>query len=142
MADISISELPPHSGRTRRSGRREAARRPTGGSIRIRIRLAMVVFALVFAVIVGRLVLYGMTEPATARNYVDPNAAMAASRPRLVDNSGEILATDIKTASLYGEPRNIIDPDEAAEAIVTVLPELDVNKLRKRLSGDAGFAWI
>ncbi len=67
---------------------------------------------------------------------VDANAAIATGRPDLVDRNGEVLAADIKTASLYGEPRNIIDPDEAAEAIVGVLPDLDEAALRKRLTGD------
>ena len=44
--------------------------------------------------------------------------------------------------SVYGEPRNIVDPDEAAEALVTVLPDLDVAGLRKKLTGNAGFVWI
>jgi cell division protein FtsI (penicillin-binding protein 3) len=64
------------------------------------------------------------------------------SRPDIVDRNGEILATDIKMASLYAEPRHILDPDEATELLVGVLPDLDAETLRKRLSTDAGFAWI
>ncbi|HHY51061.1 MAG TPA: penicillin-binding protein 2, partial [Alphaproteobacteria bacterium] len=44
--------------------------------------------------------------------------------------------------SLYAEPRRIIDVDEAAEALLTVMPELDRDWLRQRLTGDKGFVWI
>ena len=44
--------------------------------------------------------------------------------------------------SLFAEPRRIIDVDEAAEALLTVLPDLDPDWLRKRLTGDKGFVWI
>ncbi len=110
--------------------------------MRGRVRLAAVAFALAFAVVIGRLVTFGVMEPDGGNVYVDPNAAVATSRPDLVDRNGEILATDIKMASLYAEPRNILDPDEAAESITSILPDLDTRDLRRRLSGDAGFAWI
>ncbi|MCB1495216.1 MAG: penicillin-binding protein 2 [Bauldia sp.] len=110
--------------------------------MRPRIRLAMIVFTLAFVAIIGRLVSLGLTDPTTGRSSVNPNDAIATGRPDLVDRNGEVLAADIRTSSVYGEPRNIIDPDEAAEAIGTVLPGLDVAALRKRLTGNAGFVWI
>ncbi len=121
----------------------KARRKPARSErMRPRIRLAVGVFTLAFAVIIGRLVMLGVAEPPAGGARGDANAAMATGRPDLVDRNGEVLAADIKTASVYGEPRNIADPDEAAEAIVSVLPDLDVAALRKRLSGDAGFVWI
>jgi cell division protein FtsI (penicillin-binding protein 3) len=68
--------------------------------------------------------------------------AIATARPDIVDRNGEILATDVKTPSLFAEPRNILDPDEATELITSVLPDLDARALRTRLSGNAGFAWV
>ena len=38
-----------------------------------------------------------------------------ASRPDILDRNGEILATDIRTVSLYAEPHKIVDADEAVE---------------------------
>ncbi len=110
--------------------------------MRNRIVIAVAGFALAYLVIIGRLVAFGVMEPQHADVFGDPNAAIATSRPDLVDRNGEILATDIKMASLYAEPRNIIDPDEATELITSVLPHLDASSLRKRLAGDAGFVWI
>jgi cell division protein FtsI (penicillin-binding protein 3) len=112
-----------------------------GDDGRGRIRLAAAGFALAYLIVMARLAIFALF-PATDGVGAAANGMIAASRPDLVDRNGQILATDIKTASLYAEPRRIIDPDEAAELIVGVLPELDVAKLRQRLAGNAGFAWI
>ncbi|KAB2866667.1 MAG: penicillin-binding protein 2 [Bauldia sp.] len=122
--------------------RPEKALRPHADQMRGRIQLAALFFALAYLVIAGRLVMFGVMDPVAGNAGDDPNAAIAAARPDLLDRNGDILATDIKTASVYGEPRNIIDPDEATELITSVLPDLDAAALRKRLSGNAGFVWI
>jgi cell division protein FtsI (penicillin-binding protein 3) len=109
--------------------------------MRRRIRIAIGFFSLAYLVLVGRLVMFGMMPPVSGAGG-DPNAGLGTGRPDLVDRNGEILATDIKMSSLYGEPRNIYDPDEAAEAIHGVLPDLDVDTLRKKLTGNAGFVWL
>ena len=127
-----------------------AARRKSGGNsrwqrqdqMRNRIVLTVAGFAIAYLVIIGRLVAFGVMEPEPAGAFNDPNAAIATSRPDLVDRNGEILATDIKMASLYAEPRNIVDPDEATELITSVLPDLNASVLRKKLSGRAGFIWV
>jgi cell division protein FtsI (penicillin-binding protein 3) len=128
-----------------------ASRRPWQGKkkesaaphdqIRSRIRVTFAVFALAYLVIAGRLVMFGLEDPVDGNAY-DANAAIAASRPDILDRNGEILATDIRRASVYAEPRNIDDADDAAEQISSVLTDLDTGALRKRLSGDAGFVWI
>jgi len=107
-----------------------------------RLRIAAAAFALVYLVIIGRLVTFGLDASAAGGGAVDPNAAVATSRPNLVDRNGEILATDIKMSSVYAEPRNILDPDEAAELLSSVLPDLDTRALRERLAGKAGFTWV
>jgi len=111
-------------------------------TMRNRIVIAVAGFAIAYLLIIGRLVAFGVMEPEHTDAFNDPNAAIATSRPDLVDRNGEILATDIRMASLYAEPRNIIDPDEATELITSVLPDLDASKLREKLAGDAGFIWI
>ena len=117
-------------------------RRQRQDQTRNRIMLAVAAFAIAYLAIIGRLVMFGIMEQAPVGAFNDPNAGVATSRPDLVDRNGEILATDIKMASLYAEPRNILDPDEATELITSVLPDLDATALRKKLSGDAGFVWI
>ena len=68
--------------------------------------------------------------------------AVATARPDILDRNGEILATDIKAASLFAEPRRIIDVDEAMELLSAVLPDLDTTEVRERLSSKKGFVWL
>ena len=75
--------------------------------------MTMAVFFGIYAVIAGRLVYLGMLDPDDASG---PASRVDRPRPDLVDRNGEVLATDIKTASLFAEPRNIVDPDEATES--------------------------
>nr|WP_321456324.1 penicillin-binding protein 2 [uncultured Cohaesibacter sp.] len=120
----------------------EGANKVRSQATRGRIVLAMIAFLCCFAAMFARLVMLGFDTPA----YADKGGAVAAIkavRPDLVDRNGEILATDIKTASIYAEPNRIIDVEEALDAITGVFPDLDSATLRKRLSNKKlGFTWI
>lgn len=124
-----------HDNRIVVQGRRKA----TGGRANGRIGIAMVMIFGIYAAIGGRLVQLGMVEEAAANL---PQTRPTASRPDIVDRNGEVLATDIKTASLFAEPRRIVDVDEAIERLRTVLPDLDYQEVYRRLSSDAGFVWL
>jgi cell division protein FtsI (penicillin-binding protein 3) len=68
--------------------------------------------------------------------------AVATARPDILDRNGQILATDVKTPSLFAEPRKLIDVDEAEELLTAVLPDLDASEVRERLSSKRGFVWL
>ena len=68
--------------------------------------------------------------------------ATATARPDIVDRNGQVLATDVKTPSLFAEPRKIIDVDEAVELLTAVLPDIDATEVRERLSSKRGFVWL
>ena len=53
-----------------------------------------------------------------------------------------MLATDVKMVSVFAEPRNIIDKDEAVELLTAVLPDLDARELRDKLGTKKGFVWV
>tara|TARA_R110002020_G_scaffold15143_30_gene53901 strand:+ start:861 stop:2573 length:1713 start_codon:yes stop_codon:yes gene_type:complete len=123
----------------RRASGKKAAREENG---RGRIILAMSAFVIAYVVIAGRLVALGMAEERPNVAYQTAQEAVAAARPDIVDRNGEILATDLSTASLYAEPRRLLDVDEAIEALATVMPELNSAATRRRLASDAGFVWL
>ena len=106
-----------------------------------RVGLAILLFALGYAVIAGRLALYAATDNTTVRRAYAADA-VATARPDILDRNGEILATDVKTASLYGEPHRIIDVDEAVELLTAVIPDLDAVEVRERLSSKKRFVWL
>ncbi|RWL86510.1 MAG: penicillin-binding protein 2 [Mesorhizobium sp.] len=117
----------------------DAARKATGGKARTRIVMTMAVFFTLYSTIAGRLVYLGLQNPDLSDG---PQSRVTASRPDIVDRNGEVLATDIKTASLFAEPRRIVDADEAIEKLSTVLPEIDYEQTYRKLKSGAGFVWL
>ena len=108
-----------------------------------RIGLAMIAFTAVFAIIAGRLVLYAMAPESHGARRGSTGDAIATARPDILDRNGEVLATDVKAASLFGEPKRLIDVDEAVELLTAVLPDLDAKEVRERLGNrKRGFAWL
>ena len=107
-----------------------------------RLGLAIVAFIGIFSVITFRLVMFAtVSEGHGGRRGVSQDA-VATARPDILDRNGQIIATDVKTPSLFAEPRKIIDVDEAVELLTAVLPDLDVNEVRERLSSKRGFVWL
>ncbi|MBB6178626.1 peptidoglycan D,D-transpeptidase FtsI family protein [Pseudorhizobium flavum] len=116
-------------------GKRKAAQ------ARNRVGLIIVGFVAVYGVIGGRLVQYGMAQPEITSSIM-PADRLMASRPDLLDRNGEVLATDIRTVSLYAEPHKIVDADEVIEKLATVLPDLDARSIYGKLSSKSHFQWL
>src|SRR6516164_9584001 len=108
---------------------------------RARIGLTMFVFALGYVVIAGRLAMFAAAEGQAGRR-IGLQDAIATARPDILDRKGEILATDVRTPSLFGEPRRIVDVDEASELLTAVMPEIDAAELRERLASKRRFVWL
>jgi len=108
-----------------------------------RIGLALIAFTAVYGIIAGRLVLYAVTPESHGGGRASAADAVATARPDILDRNGEILATDVKAASLFGEPKRLIDVDEAVELLTAVMPDLDTKEVRERLGNrKRGFAWL
>lgn len=117
----------------------EGARKSTGGRTRNRVVMTMAVFFGIYMSIAGRLVYLGMLHPEA---NAGPTSRVTASRPDIVDRNGEVLATDIKTASLFAEPRRIVDADEVIEKLSSVLPDIEVEQTYHKLKNGSGFVWL
>jgi cell division protein FtsI (penicillin-binding protein 3) len=109
---------------------------------RARVGFAILAFAAIYAIIGGRLVMYATIGDSHGTRRTASQDAIATARPDIVDRNGEVLATDVKAPSLFGEPRRIIDKDEAIELLTATLPDLDTGEVRDRLSGKKGFVWL
>jgi cell division protein FtsI (penicillin-binding protein 3) len=109
---------------------------------RARVGLAIIAFAAVYAIIGGRLVMFAIGADGPSGRRAAAQDRIATARPDIVDRNGEVLATDVKTPSLFGEPRRIIDKDEAIELLTATLPDLDTVEVRERLSSKKGFVWL
>jgi cell division protein FtsI (penicillin-binding protein 3) len=109
---------------------------------RARLGLAIVAFAGIYGVIALRLVMFATVSDGHGTRRSVGQDAVATARPDIIDRNGQILATDVKTPSLFAEPRKLIDVDEAEELLTAVLPDLDNNEIRERLSSKRGFVWL
>ena len=109
---------------------------------RCRVALTMAGFGVLYSVLALRLTILGIAAHGAEDGGAKYVQAAAQARPDIVDRNGETLATDIKTASLFAEPRYVIDPDEATELLAGVFPDLDRGRLLSQLSTDAKFAYI
>jgi cell division protein FtsI (penicillin-binding protein 3) len=109
---------------------------------RARVGVTILAFALIYSVIAVRLVFLATSPDAQNARRVAVQDAVATARPDILDRNGEILATDVRTPSLFAEPRKLIDVDEAVELLTATLPDLDANELRERLSSKRGFVWL
>lgn len=127
--------------RSLRNSAFEGAAKRKSAQARSRVGLMVVGFIAVYGVIGGRLVQYGIAQPEITSSIM-PADRLMASRPDLLDRNGEVLATDIRTVSLYAEPHKIVDADEVIEKLATVLPDLDAKNVYGRLTSKSRFQWL
>src|SRR5262249_17171683 len=107
---------------------------------RARITLVVLVFALGYAAIATRLVMFATAGEGQGGRRAVAHDAMATARPDILDRDGRVLATDVRTPSLFGEPHRIIDADEASELLSAVMTDADAAELRERLASNPRFA--
>ena len=68
--------------------------------------------------------------------------ASPANRATITDRNGTILAMSLPTASVFANPKEMIDVEDVAAKLKSVLPTLDVALLRARLASEKQFVWI
>lgn len=111
---------------------------------RTRLLFTAAMFACAFAVIGLRLVdvtlLKEGNEPTVAERRSP--TVLPIGRADIVDRNGVLLATSLKTASLYADPHQVLDPKEAVAKLVKVLPDLNEAEVYKHLTANKKFVWI
>lgn len=128
-------EKTPDTGRIMIDDKRKTADRTKG-----RVLIAMACFAAIYGTIGARLAYFGLQNVDEIQTGSVQQSV--AARPDLTDRNGEILATDIKTASLYAEPKRIIDADETLEMLTSVIPDLNQEDTYRKLKSGLGFIWL
>lgn len=116
--------------------------RMSGEKSEPRVGLVILGFSALFLAITGRLVYLGVALNEQVGLRRATSNAISAARPDIVDRNGEVMATDIRTVSVFAEPRRILDKDEATELLTAVLPDLDAKDLRDKLGTKKGFVWV
>ena len=73
---------------------------------------------------------------------VQTKAPEAVRRGDIVDRNGAILATSLKTASLFADPALIVDAQETAKALATLFPENTYENYLEKLQKKGRFVWL
>lgn len=116
--------------------------RMSGEKSEPRVGLVILGFSGLFVAIVARLVMLGAFPSDQVGLRRATSNAISAARPDILDRNGIQLATDVRTVSVFAEPRNILDKDEATELLTAVLPDLNAKELRDKLGTKKGFVWV
>lgn len=65
-----------------------------------------------------------------------------AMRADIMDRNGVMLATTLKTASLFANTKLISDPQAAAKKLVQTFPDLTYGDVLQKLQSNKSFVWI
>lgn len=111
---------------------------------RNRLMVAGALFTAAFAVIGVRVVDVSVfsdnSEPRYTRSIAKNEKH--TGRADIVDRNGILMATSLNTASLFANPRLVLDPEQAAIRLATALPGINVQAIEKKLRSDRGFIWL
>ena len=112
--------------RARHEAEKEAVRQRAQG----RLLVLGIVFICLYSVIAIRVGTLSSSEPVEPRAQ-NAGASIIAQRADIVDRKGRILATNLETHSLYVETAHLIDPQQTAQELAIIFPDLKPEKLVK-----------
>lgn len=111
---------------------------------RNRLLLAGCLVALAFAAVGGRVV-----ELSAFRDHNEPvlptasaKTVLQTGRADIVDRNGLLLATSLRTPSLYADPTEILDAEDAAARLSRVLKDLAPAEIVAKLKAKRRFVWL
>lgn len=111
-----------------------------------RLVIAAAGFTVLFLAVVGKLADATILQPLMPHRAEHPIAELLAppkqdegsglpgGRAEITDRNGQILAISLPTVAVFADPRQIIDPVDAAKKLKSVLPRLDYDMAVQRLS--------
>ncbi len=121
---------------------------------RSRLVLTAFGFGVLFLAVVGKLTDATVLQPLTPHRPEHPIAELLAQpkeidptalaeRAMITDRNGQILAISLPTVAMFADPRQMIDPADAAQKLKSVLPRLDEAEAQARLSqSNKQFVWL
>lgn len=132
-----MTSLQPRNTRTMQVADDESAAVLEG---RIRIRIGVVAYLFVIGLVIVRLAEISLFTP--ENEFTSMPEVVNTYRADITDRRGELLATTLKTYSLFAEPRRVWNSRETAQSLAAIRPELDVVDLEEKLSRDLAFVWV
>jgi len=111
---------------------------------RTRLIVPALLFVFGFACLTVRLVSIGLFENISDQIVQAHNPQVDVMRERvdILDRNGVVMATNLPAPSLAVRPRMIGDPEETADRIVAVLPELNRTTVLNKLTSSRHFLYL
>lgn len=110
---------------------------------RNRLMVAVFLFAASFLFLGARTIDLGLMQGMDLRSTHNHGVGnLLPQRADIVDRNGVLLATNLETASVYADPKRVIDPVDAARKLARVLPGLSQTDLEAKLTSSRRFVWI
>ena len=119
------------------------ARRPLEVA-RTRLLVAAAIFTLCFVILGGRLVqlsVFGLEQQAK-QVVAHASNILTLNRADIVDRNGTLIATNLPKQSLFVNPEEVQDIEEAVAKIADILPDLPPQTINRIASAKGQFAWI
>ncbi len=107
---------------------------------RIRIRIGATIFMIMLVIFGLRFAEVALLNKPVEDRFVPK--ALTATRADIIDREGEILATTLRSYSLYAEPRKIWNVEETADKLSQLLPGKSREDLVAKLSSNKKFIWL
>ncbi len=122
----------------------EGSAKQTIDVARNRLLVGGIMFALAFLVVGFRVVdltvINEGREPRLANAHRLTTLEM--DRADIVDRNDVLLATSLRTGSLYANPRQLLDPEDAARRLARTLPGVNEAELLARFRSERSFVWV
>lgn len=104
------------------------------------VLLSMMVAYLTLIMRLFDVALFAVDEAKESHNKKD---VLVVNRASIVDRNGKIIATNLRTASLYVNPQKISQPDKIAVKLCSVLQDLSCDEVREKLQAKhKSFVWL
>lgn len=84
----------------------------------------------------------GLDVAEVSQKPVENKVIPVSVRGDIYDRNGEILATTLKTASLYADTRSVADKVGTAQALVSIFPDLMYSRVLQDLQSGKRFVWL
>ncbi|MGH1403674.1 MAG: peptidoglycan D,D-transpeptidase FtsI family protein [Alphaproteobacteria bacterium] len=129
----------------RRSILIEGERRSSVSMAQNRLSMLAVTFVIGYLLIAVRLLDLSVVQGLAVERLVEKNNVVeqiAKRRGDVYDRNGFLLATTLKVPSLFVDPSFVLNADDLAESVLTVIPELEQDEVARVMAADNRFGWI
>ncbi|MGI9433431.1 MAG: peptidoglycan D,D-transpeptidase FtsI family protein, partial [Geminicoccaceae bacterium] len=111
---------------------------------RSRLRILTVLGLLTFTGLGARLADLAILSdpPEIGSRYVADPMENQTRRADIVDRKGRLIATDYPKVSVFADPKEVTNPNETALSLASVLANIKVESLARRLGRKSRFVWV